>query len=218
MDFPQRLIDGYAAFRTGRLPEEQSRFRELAEEGQKPETMIIGCCDSRVSPEVIFDAAPGELFVTRNVANLVPPYTPDGAQRAVSAALEFAVQALRVKNIVVLGHARCGGIKAYAEQAEPLSPGDFIGNWMALIEPAAREVGPPKTGEGTDSFLRRLEQAAIKHTIKNLLTFPCVKILVERGKLALHGAYFGVATGKLWILDPKSGEFRMLEGDGKPLS
>jgi carbonic anhydrase len=211
MDFPQRLIDGYSAFRTGRLPTEQSRFRELAEEGQKPETMIIGCCDSRVSPEVIFDASPGELFVTRNVANLVPPYTPDGAQRAVSAALEFAVQALRVKNIVVLGHARCGGIKAYAEQAEPLSPGDFIGNWMALIEPAAREVGPPKSGESTDSFLRRLEQAAIKHTLKNLMTFPCVKILVEHGKLALHGAYFGVATGKLWVLDETSGEFRTLD-------
>jgi carbonic anhydrase len=212
MDFPQRLIDGYTAFRAARLPTEQSRFRELAEDGQKPETMIIGCCDSRVSPEVIFDASPGELFVTRNVANLVPPYTPDGAQRAVSAALEFAVQALRVKNIVVLGHARCGGIKAYAEQADPLSPGDFIGNWMALIEPAAREAGPPRTGETDESFLRRLEQAAIKHTLKNLLTFPCVSILVERGKLALHGAYFGVATGQLSVLDQTTGQFRTLDG------
>jgi carbonic anhydrase len=211
MDFPRRLIEGYTAFRAGRLPTEQSRFQELAEDGQKPETMIIGCCDSRVSPEVIFDASPGELFVIRNVANLVPPYTPDGAQRAVSAALEFAVQALRVKNIVVLGHARCGGIKAYAEQAEPLSPGDFIGNWMALIEPAAREVGPPKPSEGTDSFMRRLEQASIKHTLKNLMTFPCINILVERGKLELHGAYFGVATGKLWILNRESGEFRTLD-------
>lgn len=212
MDFPQRLIDGYTAFRASRLPTEQSRLQELAEEGQKPETMIIGCCDSRVSPEVIFDASPGELFVTRNVANLVPPYTPDGAQRAVSAALEFAVQALRVKNIVVLGHARCGGIKAYAEHADPLSPGDFIGKWMELIEPAAREVGPSKSGESTEAFLRRLEQAAIKHTLRNLLTFPCVSILVERGKLTLYGAYFGVATGQLSVLDPKSGEFRTLDG------
>jgi carbonic anhydrase len=212
MDFPQRLIDGYTAFRAARLPTEQSRLRELAEDGQKPETMIIGCCDSRVSPEVIFDASPGELFVTRNVANLVPPYTPDGAQRAVSAALEFAVQALRVKNIVVLGHARCGGIKAYAEQAEPLSPGDFIGNWMALIEPAAREAGPPRPGETDESFLRRLEQAAIKHTIRNLLTFPCVSILVERGKLKLHGAYFGVATGQLSVLDQATGQFHTLDG------
>src|SRR3970040_233863 len=133
MALPARLIDGYQAFRSTRLPFEQTRFRELADVGQSPEVMLIGCCDSRVSPEVVFDAAPGELFVVRNVANLVPPYTPDGAQRAVSAALEFAVQALRVKHIVVLGHARCGGIRAYAEQGEPLSPGDFIGRWMELI-------------------------------------------------------------------------------------
>jgi carbonic anhydrase len=148
--------------------------------------------------------------VTRNVANLVPPYTPDGAQRAVSAALEFAVQALKVSHIVVLGHARCGGIKAYAEQAQPLSPGDFIGRWMELIEPAARDVGPPKPGEAEEAFLRRLEQAAIRHTLQNLMTFPCVKILVERGRLSLHGAYFGVATGDLWVLIPESGKFERL--------
>src|ERR1700709_2455412 len=123
MSFPQRLIDGYDAFANGRLQSEQDRYRELAEHGQTPEIMVIGCCDSRVSPEVIFDARPGELFVVRNVANLVPPYTPDGAQRAVSAALESAVQALRVKHIVVLGHAQCGGIRAFAEENAPLSPG-----------------------------------------------------------------------------------------------
>src|SRR5947207_3590483 len=128
MSLPQRLLEGYEAFRTGRLPAEQSRYHELAERGQSPEIMVIGCCDSRVSPEVIFDARPGELFVVRNVANLVPPYTPDGAQRAVSAALEYAVQALRVKHIVVLGHAQCGGIRAFAEENAPLSPGDFIGH------------------------------------------------------------------------------------------
>src|SRR6187200_2894630 len=104
MDFPQRLIDGYSSFASGRLRVEQDRYRELAESGQSPEIMVIGCCDSRVSPEVIFDARPGELFVVRNVANLVPPYTPDGATHGVSAALEFAVQALRVKHIIVLGH------------------------------------------------------------------------------------------------------------------
>jgi carbonic anhydrase len=211
MSFPARLAEGYRAFRTNRLPTEQSRLRELADQGQSPEIMVIGCCDSRVSPEVVFDAVPGELFVVRNVANLVPPYTPDGAQRAVSAALEFAVQALRVKHIVVLGHARCGGIKAYAEQSDPLSPGDFIGRWMELVEPAAREVGPPKINEDTDAFLRRLEQAAIRYTLKNLMTFPCVSILAERGRLALHGAYFGIANGNLWVLDRASGEFRMLE-------
>src|SRR5205085_2028570 len=110
--FPDRLIDGYRSFATQRLSAEQSRYRDLAERGQAPEIMVIGCCDSRVSPEVIFDAGPGELFVVRNVANLVPPYAPDGAAHGVSAALEFGVQVLHVKHIVVLGHAQCGGIKA----------------------------------------------------------------------------------------------------------
>src|ERR1700746_2526188 len=120
MSFPQRLIDGYSAFAGGRLQSEQDRYRELAEHGQTPEIMVIGCCDSRVSPEVIFDARPGELFVVRNVANLVPPYSPDGEYHGVSAALEFAVGALRVKHIVVLGHAHCGGVgPLVAERAPP---------------------------------------------------------------------------------------------------
>ena len=141
MDFPQRLIEGYAAFLRERLPQEQSRMRDLAETGQQPEIMVIGCCDSRVSPEAIFDARPGELFVVRNVANIVPPYAPDGQAHGVSAALEFGVGALRVKHIVVLGHARCGGVKAFADDIDnlrqPLSPGDFIGKWMKLMQPAA---------------------------------------------------------------------------------
>jgi carbonic anhydrase len=120
MPFPQRLVEGYREFADGRLRHEQGRYRELAEAGQSPEVMVIGCCDSRVSPEVIFDARPGELFVVRNVANIVPPYEPDGHAHGVSAALEFGVAALKVKHIVVLGHARCGGVKAFAENAEPL--------------------------------------------------------------------------------------------------
>ena len=211
MDFPKRLTDGYRSFLATRLPAEQSRYWELADHGQKPETLVIGCCDSRVSPEVIFDAAPGELFVVRNVANLVPPYTPDGAQRAVSAALEFAVKALKVKDIIVLGHAGCGGIRAFAEQSEPLSPGDFIGNWMALIEPAAAEVGVATTRAPQVGDLARLEQASIRHTLKNLMTFPCVSLLVARGRLSLHGVYFAVATGELAVLDRASGQFRPIE-------
>jgi carbonic anhydrase len=207
MDFPQRLVDGYTAFLRSRLPVEQNRFRELAETGQNPEIMVIGCCDSRVSPEVIFDARPGELFVVRNVGNLVPPYTPDGAQRAVSAALEFAVQALKVKHIVVLGHAQCGGIRAFAEDQAPLSPGDFIGHWMALIAPAAKMVGP-RGDRPLAAYLTALEQASAVKTLDNLMTFPCVNILVERGKLALHAAYFGVATGALSVFDRASGTFR----------
>ncbi len=212
MDFPQRLIDGYSAFLAERLPREQSRFRELAETGQRPEIMVIGCADSRVSPEVIFDARPGELFVARNVANLVPPYTPDGATRAMSAALEFAVQALKVKHIVVLGHAQCGGIRAFAEQAAPLSPGDFIGHWMALMAPAAKAVGP-RGDQPLADYLTRLEQASVIKTLDNLMTFPCIKIQAERGRLALHGAYFGVATGELSVLDKASGEFRRVAAD-----
>jgi carbonic anhydrase len=206
MDFPQRLIDGYSAFLSERLPREQSRFRELAEHGQRPEIMMIGCSDSRVSPEVIFDARPGELFVVRNVANIVPPYAPDGQAHGVSAALEFAVGALQVKHIVVLGHARCGGVKAFAEDAEPLSPGDFIGHWMKLMAPAAKAVGPRGALPLAD-YLRRLEQASVVKTLDNLMTFPLIATAVARGRLNLHGAYFGVAAGELSVLDRQSGEF-----------
>jgi carbonic anhydrase len=203
MSLPQCLIEGYAAFRSGRLPAEQSRYRDLAEHGQSPEIMVIGCCDSRVSPEVIFDARPGELFVVRNVANLVPPYAPDGAYHGVSAALEFAVGALRVKHIVVLGHAHCGGVRAFAEDREPLSPGDFIGKWMSLIAPAAEKLGP-RGDVPPSEYLMRLEQASIVNTLGNLLTFPRLRKLIERGRVELHGAYFGVATGELSVLDPQS--------------
>jgi carbonic anhydrase len=209
MPFPAELIDGYRAFLHGGLRAEQGRYRELSEKGQSPQTMVITCSDSRCSPEVIFNARPGELFVARNVSGLVPPYTPDGATRAVSASLEVAVQALKVKHIVVLGHAECGGIRAYAEEAAPLSPGDFIGHWMALIEPAAKAVGP-RGDMPFDEYITKLEQASVVTTIDNLMTFPCVKILVERGKLTLHGAYFGVATGRLSVRNPATDRFEQV--------
>jgi carbonic anhydrase len=202
--FPERLIAGYRAFLDERLPRERARFEAQAER-QTPEIMVIGCCDSRVSPEVIFDASPGELFVMRNVANLVPPFETQGQYHGTSAALEFAVQALRVKHIVILGHARCGGIQAFADEAAPLSPGDFIGKWIGLIEPAARRVGNP--GSDRRDYLTRLELASIENGLSNLMTFPCIKILVERGRLHLHGAYFGVATGELLVRDPATGAF-----------
>jgi len=206
MDFPQRLIDGYGAFLSERLPREQSRFHALAETGQQPEIMVIGCSDSRVSPEVIFDARPGELFVVRNVANIVPPFAPDGQAHGVSAALEFGVGALKVKHIVVLGHAQCGGIKAFAENAEPLSPGDFIGNWMKLMAPAAANVS--RAGLSPADYLTRLEWANIANSLDSLLTFPGLAKLIEHGTVRTHGAYFGVATGELSVLDKASGQFR----------
>jgi carbonic anhydrase len=205
MNFPQRLIDGYSAFLGERLPREQSRYRDLAETGQHPEIMVIGCSDSRVSPEVIFDSRPGELFVVRNVANIVPPYAPDGRAHGVSAALEFGVSGLRVKHIVVLGHAQCGGVKAFAEDSAPLSPGDFIGKWMKLMQPAADKT--PRGALSPADYLTRLEHANIVNSLDNLVTFPRLAELIERGDVALHGAYFGVATGELYVLDRKSGTF-----------
>jgi carbonic anhydrase len=216
MNFPQRLIEGYTAFAGARLPREQNRYHELAEAGQAPEVMVIGCCDSRVSPEVIFDARPGELFVVRNVANIVPPYSPDGQAHGVSAALEFGVAALKVKHIVVLGHAQCGGVKAFAQDAEPLSPGDFIGKWMKLMAPAAEKT--PRGDLSPADYLKRLEHANIANSLDNLMTFPRLRKLIERGSVALHGAYFGVATGDLSVLDKASGEFRRVMPDAAALN
>jgi len=205
--FPQHLLDGYRTFTTQRLPTEQNRYRELSERGQAPEVMVIGCCDSRVSPEVIFDAGPGELFVVRNVANLVPVYQPDGGAHGVSAALEYAVRALHVNHIVVLGHAQCGGIRAFIDKAAPLSPGDFIGKWMAMfVKPG--EVVEQREHETMQDFTVRIEKAAVFRSLENLTTFPFVQAPVERGALQLHGAYFGVAEGSLFVLDRMAKEFK----------
>src|ERR1700741_5235213 len=212
ISFPKTLLDGYRMFRTQRLPTEQSRYRELSERGQSPEVMVIGCCDSRVSPEGIFDAKPGELFVVRNIANLVPVYTPDGGTHGVSAALEYAVQVLRVKHVVVLGHAQCGGIRAFIDKIAPLSPGDFIGRWMSMfVKPGDKVEQRPH--ESMQDFTTRIEKAAVFRSLENLMTFPCVQILVERGKLELHGAYFGVAEGQLFVLDKATKEFRSVKED-----
>jgi carbonic anhydrase len=206
-DFPASLTEGYRRFLRERFARERARYEEQAE-GQTPQTMVIGCCDSRVSPEVIFDAGPGELFVSRNVANLVPPFSPDGGLHGASAALEYAVQALRVKHIVVLGHARCGGIRAFADPAfGPLSSGDFIGQWIRLLEPAAADVGPVQEAEAIIDYAERLALAGVRRSLENLRTFPCVRILEGRGKLTLHGCYFNVATGILMRMDPDSGQF-----------
>jgi carbonic anhydrase len=206
--FPARLIDGYRSFLGERLPKEQARFAELAETGQNPEIMLIGCCDSRVSPEVIFDARPGEMFVVRNVANLVPPFSPDGELHGTSAALEYAVQALKVKHVVVMGHARCGGIRAFADDdQQPLSSGDFIGKWIKLLSPAAEATGGRGIAEDLPTYVERLAFAGVEQSLANLRTFPCVQILEGKGRLTLHGAYFDVATGTLMIRDNATGRF-----------
>ncbi|MBO6717210.1 MAG: carbonic anhydrase [Rhizobiaceae bacterium] len=204
---PEKLADGYRSFMAGRYTSERDRYRTLAREGQEPHTMVIACCDSRAAPELIFDAGPGELFVVRNVANLVPPYEPDGQFHGTSAALEFAVQSLKVSSILVLGHGRCGGISAaLSPDAPPLSPGDFIGRWMKLVSPAAEAV----SGNELMTVSERqtaLERISIRYSIANLRTFPCVQILEKKERLKIYGAWFDISTGELWVMDPETGNF-----------
>ena len=202
--FPAALLDGYRSFMYDRY--EQHRYRELAE-GQSPETMIIACCDSRAAPETIFNSGPGELFVLRNVANLVPTFQPDGGQHGTSAAIEFAVNALEISNIVVMGHGRCGGIKAALAPASPLAQGDFIGKWMAMLAPVSEAVS--KYSLLTDKERQTmLERFSIRNSIANLRTFPYVKKLEEEGKLAVHGAWFDISTGELWVMNDDGDFYR----------
>ena len=206
--FPQKLLDGYANFMAGRYANEETRYRELAEEGQDPDTMIIACCDSRAAPETIFDCGPGTLFVARNVANLVPPFLPDGAYHSTSAALEYAVFVLKVKNIIVMGHGRCGGIQAALNPEDmPSSKGEFIGKWLTLLADVATKL------RGTDLLTDKerhtaLERISIRNSIDNLRTFPKIKELEDAGEMHLHGAWFDISTGELWVMDPEDGDFR----------
>ena len=210
---PEHLLNGYRNFMSSRYPGERDHYRSLAREGQAPETMLIACCDSRSAPEVIFNSAPGELFVMRNVANLVPPYEPDGEFHSTSAALEFAVQSLKVKNIVVMGHGRCGGIKAaLSPVSEPLSPGDFIGKWMSLVAPAAEAVAGNKMMTTTERHTA-LERISIRYSLENLRSFPYIRALEQKEQLSLYGAWFDISTGELWVMNSNTGDFERPELD-----
>ncbi|MFT0532641.1 carbonic anhydrase [Castellaniella hirudinis] len=205
--FPQRLTEGYQSFMRGRLATERARYLDLAQYGQHPDIMLISCGDSRVAPETIFDASPGEMFVVRNIAGIVPPCEadPETAFHGTSACIEFGVNALEVGHIVIMGHASCGGVSAYANQAAPLSQPDFIGKWMSQIKPVVDEIGP-RTGDYA-GWIRQIEWGVVEYSMRNLLTFPTVRERVEAGALAIHGAYFGVATGVLFIRNPGTGQF-----------
>ncbi|MBU8537134.1 carbonic anhydrase [Falsiroseomonas tokyonensis] len=192
----QRLLDGYRRFRAETWPQERARFEELAARGQRPHTMVIACSDSRVDPAVIFGAGPGELFVVRNVANLVPPYAPDSDFHGTSAALEFGVRVLRVSELVVMGHAMCGGITALLHGAPPEAR-DFVPVWMGIAAEARRRVLECLPVEAAQEAC---ELEAVRISLANLMTFPWLAEAVAEGRLALRGAHFGVATGRLMVM------------------
>ncbi len=203
------MIRGYGRFRTGDWRKQHDRWEKLRE-GQSPQVMVIACSDSRVDPAQIFDVDPGEIFVVRNVAALVPPYETTPGRHGVSAALEFAVQFLKVREIVVLGHGMCGGCHAALTQdlhgSEP-GEGGFVAHWIDMLdtvrEPIAAELGTK--GRVAE---RAMELAAVEVSLANLRTFPCVQEKEGRGSLRLRGAYFAISDGVLHLLDETSGEFR----------
>ena len=188
------LIDGYRRFRATAWPERRRLFEQLAERGQRPQLMVIACADSRIDPAMIFDAEPGDIFVVRNVANLVPPYAPNGACHGTSAALEFGVLGLGVSHLVVLGHGQCGGIRALLE-GTPAPLGDFFVPWISTAARAREQVlactpaDPQLAGE----------HAAVAVSLENILTFPWIAERVADGRLRLHGAHFDVRSGVLAV-------------------
>lgn len=210
------LVSGYRKFIEEQYQHEAETYRSLADNGQTPRTMVVACCDSRVDPSRIFSAKPGQLFIVRNVANLVPPFEPHGDYHGTSAALEFAVTSLGVENVVVLGHARCGGVHGFlqglGQGPGPSAPaGIFIGKWISLLKPAWGEVVQAQGQSGgrltEEERQRALEQASIRYSLDNLRTFPFVKERLAQGKLALHGGFFDIATGGLLGYDAASKSF-----------
>lgn len=205
------LIDGYRRFLATRYAREAGLYRDLAETGQSPKTMIIACCDSRVDPAAIFDAGPGQLFVVRNVANLVPSCEPTGDYHGTSAALEFAVTGLNIENIVVMGHGRCGGVRAFLEGFHaPSAERGFIDRWLSMLTRAVADV-PGKASDPIELRQKALEHASIRHSIENLKSFPFISERLAAGQLRLRGAYFDIADGRLLALDPATGRFDAID-------
>ena len=207
-DFGQ-LVEGYRRFRRSGWSAQRERWAELAE-GQRPRVMVIACSDSRVDPTQIFDARPGEMFVVRNVANLVPPFEPDTNYHGVSAALEFAVTQLEVEELVVMGHGFCGGCAAaltgqFDEAAH--GSGHFIAHWIGMLSNAREAIRARHPDLDREAFLE-MEHEGVRLSLENLRTFPWIREREEAQRLRLHGAYFAIADGVLHVLDPDSGEFR----------
>jgi carbonic anhydrase len=203
------MIEGYRRFHDGDWSRQRARWSELAE-GQEPKLMVIACSDSRVDPSQIFDTSPGEMFVVRNVANLVPPFELGGGRHGVSAALEFAVNQLEVPEIVVLGHGQCGGVSAsLSRRFEGARPGEggFIAHWVDLLDEARDRV---VAEHGPDAHTL-MEYEAVRVSLANIRTFPCIPERERSGRLRLHGAHFAIADGILRVLDEATGEFRPVQ-------
>jgi carbonic anhydrase len=203
------MIEGYRRFRNGGWQQQRERWERLAE-GQSPKVMIIACSDSRAEPSQIFDTNPGEIFVVRNVAALVPPFETTPGRHGVSAALEFAVQFLHVEEIVVMGHGLCGGCHAALHRsmagAEP-GRGGFIADWIAMLDDASEQIRREHTVIDNREAGRAMELAAVRVSLDNLRTFPCIQEKERRGSLTLRGAFFAISDGVLHLLDEATGEF-----------
>lgn len=213
MAFPSDLLSGYDRYLNKGFVRYKETHEHLAIYGQKPEVMVISCCDSRVTPESIFGAGPGELFVVRNVANLVPPFEAPEGRHGTSAAIEYGITGLHVKHIVVMGHAKCGGIHAFRENANTTTlDGGFIGPWIKLLEPAAISMACMPVDRIDDPQLA-MEYAGVRQSLKNLMTFNFVQDAVERGELQLHGAWFDIGSGELRVMDPETERFEEAAGD-----
>ncbi len=192
-----RLLEGYRRFRTSVWPAERDRYEALAQRGQRPETLVVACSDSRSDPQTVFGAGPGELFVVRNVAGLVPPYEPDANYHGTSAALEYGVRVLKVARIAVLGHADCGGVRAMVEGA-PEEAQDFVETWMKIAEPVLGTI--PDQVAGGDA-LDHCETGVVRLSLANLRTYPWIEEAVGAGRLELQGFRFDIRTGVLARLE-----------------
>lgn len=201
---PQYLIQRFHGWKATTYMENRAWYRRLAEDGQHPRAMVISCCDSRVHVTSIFGADQGEFFIHRNIANLVPPYEPDGDHHGTSAAVEFAVTALRVAHIVVIGHSNCGGVKGCHDMCSGAAPeleekSSFVGRWMDILRPGYARLDDKAD---TATRLRDLEKAAVMVSLENLMTFPFVAAAVEDDRLTLHGLWTDTGEGGLEQFDP----------------
>ncbi len=195
----EKLSKGHNRFLDGYFKQNRARLEKLAQQ-QTPEIAMVSCCDSRVDPTILFDAEPGDIFIIRNVANLVPPFETKGDYHGTSAALEFAVRYLKVKQLVVLGHARCGGIRALMENDKPVQSVEsdgFINSWMQLAAAAKQEVLAREDLHSQDERIHACEKTAVKYSLQNLLTYPWIRQRVAEGKLELVGFYYNLYSGEL---------------------